>query len=213
MMVALKPPATPPVDRAIGSAIIDSAKGGRFEFHFDVLACQRGSYVNAPEVMKILSALGPQTSIKALRACLTMRQAPGAFVRNSGGDKMKDFPQPHAGAYSFIREPETKYRIVTTRLAFDWYHLIAVSKDDRLLPSLSEAGIWKILKSDKFTTPLLRPWVPKLIEKFKAKNPRGESHLDPLRCFQCEAALLQLNDTDLDKIVTAGIRSGELKIQ
>ena len=75
------------------------------------------------------------------------------------------------------------------------------------MPVLSEATVWQLLRSNRFTTPLLQEWMPWLFQKLKEKKLVTE-----LQQFGCQTGLLTADTDALDKLVSGGVRSNQLKI-
>lgn len=94
------------------------------------------------------------------------------------------------------------------KLAYDTWHLVAVSQEPKFLLHESDDALWQLLRSDKFTTPLLRSWVPELRKMLKER-----SWLKRLDFFgPCTPAYVGISDQQLDELVSQGLRFGRLKI-
>lgn len=74
------------------------------------------------------------------------------------------------------------------------------------MPNFSQRSIYLKLRSDAYTTPILRHWTPWLAQELKDRDKLG-----PLDCFgNCQSGLLTATTKDLDEAVRDGILSGKL---
>jgi hypothetical protein len=143
----------------------------------------------------VLSAMGPQTSVKALAAIL---QGDTKVV-------MRTEDIPHW--YDHLGKHPDGYTIHRQRFDHNTWHVLAVAKQDGLLVRLSEQSLWAELRNPRFTTPILRSWMPWLM-----KSLLDSDHLRRLKCFGCESAILTAGNLDLDDAVMRGLKTGKLRI-
>jgi hypothetical protein len=94
------------------------------------------------------------------------------------------------------------------RLGYNQVHCLAVVKDPRLMPCVTEESLWQKLRSPLYTTPLLREWMPWLMQNLVA-----DSLLVKLPAFQCNPGLLTVDDAGLDTLVSRGVGTGALSIR
>jgi hypothetical protein len=146
-------------------------------------------------VLKLLSAVGPASSVKSFRAGLVGREQPNFVVRGTPACDLK-------GLLACYR----RYKVQTCRLAQDNWHLVAVSQSDILLTNVSEESLWQTLRSERFTTPLLRGWVPWLQQRLLETG-----RLRALPGQNCQAGLLHLDTPALDRLVSEGIKQRALR--
>lgn len=165
----------------------------QFRLHLDAIALAGNKNYST---VQLLSVAGPHTTIKALHACL----AGGATVSYSieGTGELDDW---------IIYPYGDGYRCYTHRLTLNTWHLLAIAKREGLIPVVNDTALFNILKSDKFTTPLLPSWTPWL-----AKHLHRKGMLEPLACWQCEAATLDATTENLDGLVSEGLAYHALKI-
>lgn len=108
------------------------------------------------------------------------------------------------------RDPDG-YRAYYHPLMMRTYESVVVSKRRGLLPTVSDNGLWLELKSERYTTPLLRDWVPFIRERLVK-----EKLLESLRCdgeWPTKPGLLTATTEDLDDIVKSGLACGHIKIE
>jgi len=166
----------------------------------DALALERyGADTENPyawQQIRILSAVGPATAVKAVSALVQSKIPVSVYVEVP--------PQFERRNFTFAM-PVNVWR---QRLAFDHWQILVMSADADLIPAYSQRGLWQRLNSSAFTTPLLRDWMPwlgkRLLEQGKLKR---------LSCFRCDAAVLRADTGDIDKAVSYGIRTGALKLE
>jgi hypothetical protein len=173
-----------------------------------VLRCVQFAYDDRHSTIALVSVAGPQTAVKSFAAALNENcklrvNVDGMEItRSDGSTKSADRWQ------DFERVPgQGKYKVAMHRLPFNSVQCTARLKDPRLLPCVNEEALWILLRSNRFTTPLLKPWVPWLMEAMLE-----EGTLERLPAFQCQPGLLAIDDGGLDKLVTQGITKGRLKV-
>ncbi|OWK34119.1 hypothetical protein FRUB_10090 [Fimbriiglobus ruber] len=72
---------------------------------------------------------------------------------------------------------------------------------------VTDESLWRLLRSHRFTTPLLRQWVPWLSQEMQKKG-------DIVRLTQsgCDAALMLADDETLDELVKQGLKQRHLTV-
>lgn len=118
---------------------------------------RRGHYDDCPGLL-VLSATGPDTAAKAVRASLYQPDVEAAFLLNAG-----DTTQRLLKARLTASAKGVIYRASLTKLAPGVVHLVALAQIPGLMPKLSDDHLWAELAGPRYTTPLLRRWVPWLI--------------------------------------------------
>jgi len=93
------------------------------------------------------------------------------------------------------------------RLDRDHWHLVVMSLNTRFLPSNSDEALWQTLTSERYTTPMLRSWIPYLREDLERRG-----LLSALTCVGCSSAILYAETKDIDDAVTRGLQTGAIKI-
>ena len=160
------------------------------------LACAAFAFERKSNTIFVVSIAGPENSIKVIAAGL---QA------NVKAEFRPVFPDGR----EFYRTErfDGKYRTFKHKLGLNAWHLLAVAQAPGLLPALSDESLWRELSGPRYTTPLLKAWIPWL-----RKRLIEEDCLSPLEAFGCQAALLKLADSELDALVEEGIVNGSLQI-
>jgi len=140
-----------------------------------------------------LSAIGNQSTIKFLHAAL---KVPGA-----------DVTLRMPGLYSNLLSFNQPCRCAVTNLALDTWQIVALSEHKSFLLDTSDASLWEHLRSDKYTTPLLREWVPALKQELMSKAAIVPCNIK----LNSAAAMVWLTSVALDTFVSTGIRAGALQ--
>lgn len=164
-----------------------------FTMRCDAVAVSAEKYREGP--LMLLSAAGPATAVKALVAAL----------RSKSAYQFKaDMPRLYCTGYRW----EGGYRVYRQRLDGDYWHVLCVAKAEGFLPVLTEEALWQELTGPRFTTPVLRAWLPWLLQAAKE-----ERLLMELRQAGCSAGWLRMDGANLDRMVSWGLAHGELKIE
>jgi hypothetical protein len=168
------------------------------------MRCAQFAWNRSEQGIVLVSVAGPQTAVKSLLAALNQNVRLEVSVWEGADNDGRPLPR-----YSrFTRMgSQGSYRIATHRLGFHAVHATAVLKHEALLPALTPEAVWNALSSRRFTTPVLREWVPWLMRQMEA-----EGELVALPAFQCRPGLLRLDDAGLDAHVSRGLKQGELEI-
>lgn len=158
-----------------------------------------------------ISLAGHERQIQAVSAGLQDASLSFSFdVRNT----------PLENNYSAVKRWERHvhpiakgFELRKAKLAYDTWQLVAVCRDQRFFLHETDEAVWRVLRSNQFTTPLLRSWVPAI---------RGQLHKKGL-LVPCDflgphfdkggaPSFLLATEKSLDGVVSAGVRSGHLKI-
>lgn len=149
----------------------------------------------------IASLVGNQTAVKSVTAALHNSRAV-TFTASQCGELTT-----RAGEIYVQSDNAFGYDVKRARLGFDSWHVLAISRDPRLIPVYTPGAVMDQLMSQRFTTPILRGWAPYLLSELKR-----EGLLTMLPSFGCKAALLDLEQEQLDAMVSRGIAGGQLVI-
>lgn len=149
----------------------------------------------------LLSAVGPDTAAKAVRAILHSPDI-AADIRLE-----EDYTVRHLTRATVDRKP-VGYTAATSKLAPGAVHLVALARIPGLLPDAGDDQLWAELSSPRYTTPLLRPWVG-WIKRYLVEN--GKIVLTD--GYNATAGVLQVEQDDLDAVVSYGVRCGYLKME
>jgi hypothetical protein len=100
------------------------------------------------------------------------------------------------------------YRLDSHRLGFGSMHALLVCRQLGFLTNYSDEALWRELKQERFTTPLLRGWLPYLRKELELNNLLS-------RCYtlDCTCCVLTATSADLDAMVESGLKNGLISIQ
>ena len=172
------------------------------------LQCCQFAYDFREDIFLVGSVAGPQTAVKSFAAALNENVKLKIVCRDfqvvAFDDTVENVPR-----YTDFKklDGQGKYRTPMHRLGFNQVHCLAIAKDERLMPCVTEEALWQKLRSSRFTTPLLRSWMPWLMRQLV-----DDGHLVKLPAFNCRPGLLKLEDAGLDTLVSRGVGTGALKI-
>lgn len=150
----------------------------------------------------LLSATGPDTAAKAVRATLYQPDIHAEFILDDGDTT----PQVIKARTVYDGKP-VSYGAAVLKLAPGVIHLVAVAKLPGLMPNMSDDHLWSELSGPRYTTPLLRSWVPWLK---KAMTTEGGIVL--AKGLAANVGVLRTEPDDLDDLVMLGVKKGHLQM-
>jgi hypothetical protein len=149
----------------------------------------------------LLSATGPDTSVKSVRATLYQPDVEAEFVLES------DTMERMLKARSMYDGKPVSYTAALTKLASGVIHLVALARIPGLMPNMSDDHLWAELTGPRYTTPLLRAWIPWL----KATMAQGGG-IVVANGFSATVGVLKTEPEELDALVTLGVKEGYLRM-
>lgn len=159
--------------------------------------------------LRILSAVGSRSIVDSVGAMLRGRDKSCSCCDDAvaGSDAYRH--TVYANDNRGRENPDKGFRTWTHLLGMDTFHLLAINKNDGVMPSRSMDHLWHLLRSDEFTTPIVRDWLPWL-------------HAECIRCgFMVSydgfgaadlGAQLTMKDCHLDELVSEGLKLGQIHI-
>ena len=163
---------------------------GRITLWTDMLALHDGR-------IQVASIMGAESAAKAIAAILHSDGKAAFRIDAEGVPYYQEFDKEKDG-----------YSVYKHRASLNHWHFVAISKKKGLLTCMDEAALWQELRSERFSTPLLRAWAPYMVEQLKERG-----LLEPLEGFGCEAGMLTADSNDLDQIVTEGLFNRQIVIE
>ena len=147
----------------------------------------------------LLSATGPDTAVKSVRATLYQPDV-GAEVLLDGDTSQRLLKAKLA----FDGKPVT-YSAAAMKLAPGVIHLVALARIPGLMPNMSDDHLWAELSGPRYTTPLLRSWIPWLKRAMVAGGGivAGEG-------IAATVGVLRTEPDELDALVASGVKEGHL---
>jgi hypothetical protein len=145
----------------------------------------------------ILSVMGAESAAKAIAAILHSDGKARFRIEAEGINPYQEFDKDKEG-----------YSVYRHRVSLNHWNFLCLSRRKGLLTTMTEAAVWRELRSERFTTPLLRQWALYIVRQLKERE-----LLDQLDGFGCEAGLLAADSDDLDEIVKEGLRNRQIVIE
>lgn len=150
----------------------------------------------------LLSVTGPDTAVKSVRATLYQPSVEAAFVLE-GDEGRHQMVKARAG---FDGIP-VAYNAAKVKLASGIIHMVAVAKIPGLMPTMSDDHLWSELTSPRYTTPLLRTWIPWLKESMIQSG-----NIIVAQGFASTVGVLRIEPDELDALVSRGVKQGHLRM-
>jgi hypothetical protein len=154
----------------------------------------------------LASVVAPTQIIKGIRGWLNTTKR--GMATATGAKVKKSFE--HEGR---LREPgnlnklDTGYATEVHRLSYGLAHALFKARTPGLLVSLAEEALWQELNTTRFTTPLLREWMPWLTNQLLDHGLLVEAD-----CHRCRCGVLPATTADLDAVVSRGLQEGHITI-
>ena len=163
----------------------------------------RRRYGNEFPGLLLLSATGPDTAVKAVRATLYQPDVDAEFSLNISGGTERMLK----ARFAFDGKP-VSYGASVMKLAPGVIHLVAVAKIEGLMPSMSDDHLWAELAGPRFTTPLLRTWIPWIKEMMIS-----EGGIIVANGFRATVGVLKAESDALDDLISQGVRERALTMR
>jgi hypothetical protein len=169
------------------------------------LLCDRLA-VDPTGYLRFVSVVGDAALIKGLKGALNSHNMRAEFA-------IADFPEGAEvptkliATPTFQRTTELGYHDDITRLAYNQCHGMFWSKEPAFMLAAGDDHLWRELKSKKYTTPLLRDWLPWVRDQLIARN-----LLTYMTNYRCQCGAIRVTSDDLDRVVSDGLKSGNLTI-
>lgn len=151
----------------------------------------------------ILSGVAVSTAVKGLIGTLGQRNQSSRIEIDDSRLRNKN-----GGTIHRLLINPSGYRIYKHKISRDFFHVLAIAKDERLLSPFSDQSLTAYLGSSAHNTPFLPEWVPWLRDKMVACGDIVMAH-----SINCEAALVFLAGDRFDQYVSEGVQCGALKIR
>jgi hypothetical protein len=99
------------------------------------------------------------------------------------------------------------YQTYTHKFGFGLMHALFLTRMPGFMRVVTPESLWQELKKERFTTPLIREWMPYVEEKL-----REEELLEDAHVFNCHCGVLSALTQQLDAIVCGGIQTRRIFI-
>ncbi len=187
---------TPTKPRLVGLFEWHDGESIHIQARFDKVAVHEDKLV-------FISLVAFSQDVKAIRAALAAGiNAPiwlrGVALAKDGGSEVPGPVSPSPGGY----------RIDAHKLGFGSIHALFTCRQQGFMANDSDEALWQELKQERFTTPLLRGWLPYVRKELELK-----SLLTHCYTVDCTCCILTATSVDLDSIVEFGVKNGSISIK
>jgi hypothetical protein len=172
------------------------AKSIHIQARFDEVAVHQNR-------LMFISLVAYSQDIKAIRAGLAADLKVPMRLRNVTLTKDDESIDPND-----LWPAAQGYRVDAHRLGFGSLHAIFTCRQQGFLLNDSDEALWQELKQERFTTPLLRGWLPHIRKELEIRNLLSRCHT-----FDCNCCVLTAMSADLDSIVESGLQNGLITIE
>jgi hypothetical protein len=193
MIVMTENPTKP---RLQGSFAWHDAKSIHIEARFDKVALHQNR-------LMFISLVAYSQDVKAIRAALVADLNVPIRLKNVTLTKDDESVVP-----SDVWPSPVGYRVDAHRLGFGSLHALFICRQQGFLPNDSDDALWQELKQERFTTPLLRGWLPHIRKELEIRNLLHRCHT-----LDCTCCVLTAVSADLDSIVESGLKNGLITIE
>jgi hypothetical protein len=150
-----------------------------------------------------ISLVAFSQDVKAIRAALAAGLASPMWLKNVTLSKAGESTVPGS-----VSPSPGGYRIDAHRLGLGSIHAIFTCRQQGFLPNDSDDALWQEFKQERFTTPLLRGWLPYVRKELELKSLLVRCHT-----LDCTCGILTATSADLDSIVETGLKNGLISIK
>ena len=154
----------------------------------------------------MLSVIAEANYIKAIRSILN-GGAKAKIMATEGKVCRPDHQVPNYRNPEDCRPTDENYVSYVHRLDYGLCHAMFVTKMDGFMPVFTEEPLWRELQKPRFTTPILREWLPFIRESLYQRD-----LLRFAESFGCKPGILLANTEQLDEVVSSGVRDGAISI-
>jgi hypothetical protein len=158
--------------------------------------------------LAMLSCVGYAQDIKALRAALAGGTGAPMQFSDRKGYRLSLVQGNTQVTPDYVYAAGCRYAAEAHRLAYGVHHAIFVATVPGLMLEDGDEALWAELKHPRYTTPLLRAWLPYLRRELAQAR-----LLLPLACLDCRCMGLTATTKDLDGIVEHGLKNRLIMIE
>jgi hypothetical protein len=162
--------------------------------------------INGRGELLFVSIVSDQARVKQIRAILSPGvkcniAAGGVRVRRASAEPWDN------RSLGRIYPSAEGYQTYTQKLGYSMIHAMFITRSHGFLNVVTEESLWQELKGARFTTPLLREWMPFIDERLRA-----DQRLEDADCFNCQCGILTATTKKLDEIVSEGLQQRLISI-
>jgi hypothetical protein len=102
---------------------------------------------------------------------------------------------------------EEGYQCYTHKIGYGMAHALFLTRTPGFMKVVTPESLWQELNNVRFTTPILKEWVPYIEEQL-----RNMSRLEDAECFNCKCGILSATTTSLDEVISQGLAQDNILI-
>ncbi len=192
----------------------DSERFGTIEFSWKdggtpPLKFNKIAHSGRSELMMV-SLIAETQYVKSVRAALVPDKKGSSRVSVVAGGVKTNVPERedwYASMPGRLYCGSDGYHVYTHKLGHGLAHAVFITKAPGFMMVVTEESLWQELNTTRFTTPILREWIPFIDRKL-----REISRLENAHVYECQCGILTSTTTKLDEIVIDGLKSGDIII-
>ncbi len=192
----------------------DSERFGTIEFSWKdggtpPLKFNKIAHSGRSELMMV-SLIAETQYVKSVRAALVPDKKGSSRVSVVAGGVKTNVPERedwYASMPGRLYCGSDGYHVYTHKLGHGLAHAVFITKAPGFMMVVTEESLWQELNTTRFTTPILREWIP-----FIDRKRREISRLENAHVYECQCGILTATTTKLDEIVIDGLKSGDIVI-
>lgn len=187
-------------DRKFGGIEFAGKDIGVPEVPFDRLA------INSRGELLLLSVFTDQMRVKQIRAILC---GGAKAIGNASGVQVGKIGCQRGERHTPGRINPTSdgYQTYTHKLGFNVVHAMFITRTPGFMKVVTEESLWQELNGPRFTTPVLRDWMP-----YIEKQLRDNYLLENASTFGCQCGILTASTKSLDDIVSTGLANHNILV-
>ena len=154
----------------------------------------------------MVSLIAETQRVKQVRAILgggakATIQADGIKLRRQGDEPWQARPPGR------LYPTPDGYLCQTHKLGYGLAHAMFITRMPGFMKVVTPESLWQELNGTRFTTPILKDWVPYIEERLRA-----DEHLEGAHVFNCLCGVLAATSKTLDEIVSQGLQERRILI-
>jgi hypothetical protein len=154
----------------------------------------------------LVSLVAATPRVKQIRAILAggaraTIQATGVKLNRPGGETCQ------ARAPGRLHPTPDGYLCRIHKLGFGLAHAMFLTRTPGFMKVVTPESLWQELNDIRFTTPLLKGWVPYIEERL-----RSDERLEDAHAFHCRCGILSAMTRHLDEVVSQGLADRKIAI-
>lgn len=99
------------------------------------------------------------------------------------------------------------YQVDTHKLGYGLAHALFLTRMPGFMKVVTEESLWQELNNVRFTTPILRGWMPYIEGQLREDDLLEDAHV-----YRCKCGVLSATTKRLDEIVARGLANGSITI-